>query len=116
MCVSLSDKLNLLTILSLGHHFFFDFLGQFSYIKPFITGMYPSFFQFAERQKVIQNSGKVMDIIDYDPEIMHIFSRDVLKKITSGEDGWQEMLPEGVADTIIENKLFTGGVLAEKIE
>ena len=22
-----------------------------------------------------------MDIIDYDPEIMHIFSRDVLKKI-----------------------------------
>ncbi len=69
-----------------------------------------------ELYKFFKYNGKVMDIIDYDPEIMHIFSRDVLKKITSGEDGWQEMLPEGVADTIIENKLFTGGVLAEKIE
>ena len=47
-----------------------------------------------------------MDIIDYDPDIMHIFSRDVLKRITKNEKGWQEMLPEGIAEIIEEKKLF----------
>ena len=48
-----------------------------------------------------------MDIIDYDPEIMHIFSRDVLKKIQNGESGWEEMLPEGIAEMIKESNSFT---------
>ncbi|MGB5172489.1 TonB-dependent receptor [Eudoraea sp.] len=60
-----------------------------------------------ELYKFFKYNGKVMDIIDYDPEIMHIFSRDVLKKITTGEEGWEEMLPEGVPETIKENHLFT---------
>ncbi len=60
-----------------------------------------------ELYKFFKYNGKVMDIIDYDPEIMHIFSRDVLKKIMNGEDGWEEMLPEGVADIIKKKKLFT---------
>ena len=59
-----------------------------------------------ELYKFFKYNGKVMDIIDYDPEIMHIFSRDVLKKLTSGEKGWEEMLPEGIADTIKKKKLF----------
>jgi len=59
-----------------------------------------------ELYKFFKYNGKVMDIIDYNPEIMHIFSRDVLKKLTSGEKGWEEMLPEGVADTIKKKKLF----------
>ena len=57
-----------------------------------------------------------MDIIDYDPEIMHIFSRDVLKKLMNGEDGWEEMLPEGIAEMIKEKKLFTRKQLPEKVE
>ena len=69
-----------------------------------------------ELYKFFKYNGKVMDIIDYDPEIMHIFSRDVLKKITTDEDGWEEMIPEGVAEIIREKKLFMGGVLAEKVE
>ena len=48
-----------------------------------------------------------MDIIDYDPEIMHIFSRDVLKKITNNEEGWEEQLPQGIAEMIKERELFT---------
>ena len=59
-----------------------------------------------ELYKFFKYNGKVMDIIDYDPEIMHIFSRDVLKKLTSGDKGWEEMLPEGIADIIKEKKLF----------
>ncbi len=69
-----------------------------------------------ELYKFFKYNGKVMDIIDYDTEIMDIFSRDVLKKITSGEKGWEEMLPEGVADIIKKKKLFTKHVNAEKEE
>ncbi|MGB5237359.1 MAG: TonB-dependent receptor [Flavobacteriaceae bacterium] len=60
-----------------------------------------------ELYKFFKYNGKVMDIIDYDPEIMHIFSRDVLKKIQNGENGWEEMLPEGIAEIIMEDNLFT---------
>lgn len=60
-----------------------------------------------ELYKFFKYNGKVMDIIDYDPEIMHIFSRDVLKKIIDDEEGWEEMLPEGIAKIIKEKNLFT---------
>jgi len=68
-----------------------------------------------ELYKFFKYNGKVMDIIDYDPEIMHIFSRDVLKKIMNGEEGWEEMLPEGIADIIKKRKLFTKNVIKEKV-
>ncbi|MBT8281295.1 MAG: TonB-dependent receptor [Muriicola sp.] len=67
-----------------------------------------------ELYKFFKYNGKVMDIIDYDPEIMHIFSRDVLKKIMNGEDGWEEMLPEGIAEIIKKKKLFTRNEVALK--
>jgi hypothetical protein len=60
-----------------------------------------------ELYKFFKYNGKVMDIIDYDPDIMHIFSRDVLKRITNNEEGWQEMLPEGIAEIIEKKDLFT---------
>jgi hypothetical protein len=60
-----------------------------------------------ELYKFFKYNGKVMDIIDYDPEIMHIFSRDVLKKIMNNEEGWEEQLPQGIADMIKEKNLFT---------
>jgi hypothetical protein len=66
-----------------------------------------------ELYKFFKYNGKVMDIIDYDPEIMHIFSRDVLKKITNGEEGWEEMLPEGIAEIIKKNHLFTRKLVGE---
>ena len=67
-----------------------------------------------ELYKFFKYNGKVMDIIDYDPEIMHIFSRDVLKKLMNGEDGWEEMLPEGIAEMIKENDLFTRKLVKEE--
>ena len=59
-----------------------------------------------ELYKFFKYNGKVMDIIDYDPDIMHIFSREVLRRITNEEEGWEEMLPEGIAEMIKEKKLF----------
>ena len=59
-----------------------------------------------ELYKFFKYNGKVMDIIDYDPNILDIYSRDALKKIMNGEKGWEEMLPEGTAKTIKEKKLF----------
>jgi len=69
-----------------------------------------------ELYKFFKYNGKVMDIIDYDPEIMHIFSRDVLKKIINNEEGWEEMLPKGMADIIKEKNLFTRKLLKNEKE
>ncbi|MGB5646709.1 TonB-dependent receptor [Muriicola sp.] len=69
-----------------------------------------------ELYKFFKYNGKVMDIIDYDTEIMDIFSRDVLKKITSGEKGWEKMLPEGVSEIIKKKKLFSKHTIEEKEE
>ncbi|WP_273567051.1 TonB-dependent receptor [Maribacter halichondriae] len=66
-----------------------------------------------ELYKFFKYNGKVMDIIDYDPEIMHIFSRDVLKKLMNNEEGWEDMLPEGLAELIKEDNLFTRKLVKE---
>ncbi len=67
-----------------------------------------------ELYKFFKYNGKVMDIIDYDTDILHIFSRDVLKRLTSGEEGWDEMLPEGIAEIIQKKKLFQKSAKEEK--
>ncbi|MDE3743349.1 TonB-dependent receptor [Maribacter polysaccharolyticus] len=60
-----------------------------------------------ELYKFFKYNGRVMDIIDYDTEIMDIFSRDVFKKIVNNEKGWENAIPEGLAEIIKEKKLFT---------
>ena len=47
-----------------------------------------------ELYKFFKYNGKLQDIVDYDPTIMDIFSREVLQKIQDGESGWEEQLPE----------------------
>ena len=59
-----------------------------------------------ELYKFFKYNGKVVDITDYDPKILTVFSRRVLKMITGGEDGWEEMLPHGVSKLIKEKHLF----------
>ena len=59
-----------------------------------------------ELYKFFKYNGKVVDIKDYDPTIMDIFSREVLQIISDGEDGWEEMLPENTATMIKEQNLF----------
>ena len=59
-----------------------------------------------ELYKFFKNNGKLTDIKDFNPEILHIFSRRVLKMIMNNETGWEEMLPEGIAEVIKKDRLF----------
>lgn len=52
-------------------------------------------------------------IVGFNPEILDIFSRNVLKRIQSGDDSWESMVPESVATAIKSQGLF-GYVAAEK--
>lgn len=65
-------------------------------VHPRMKGLY----------KFFKYNGKVVDIFDYDEEVLHIFSRDVLQKIATGEEGWEELLPKGIAELIKEQGLF----------
>lgn len=59
-----------------------------------------------ELYKFFKYNGKVVDITDFDPKVLGIFSRDVLSKIESGEPDWEEMLPIGIAEIIKKKNLF----------
>lgn len=59
-----------------------------------------------ELYKFFKYNGKVVDITDYDASNLTVFSRKVLKMISDGKDGWEAMLPEGVANLIKEKSLF----------
>ena len=59
-----------------------------------------------ELYKFFKNNGKLVNIDDFDKGILDIFSRTVLKMILNGEKGWEEMLPEGISDTIKQKRLF----------
>ncbi|WP_375238851.1 TonB-dependent receptor [Aurantibacter sp.] len=59
-----------------------------------------------ELYKFFKYNGKVTDIEDYDEKNLVVFSRKVLKMISAGENGWQDMLPEGVSKLIMEKSLF----------
>lgn len=50
--------------------------------------------------------GKLVDIQDFDENILQIFSRTVLQKIRCDAPGWEESLPAYVDNIIKEKKLF----------
>ena len=62
-----------------------------------------------ELYKFFKFNGKLVDIENPDSKNLGVFSRDVLKMINNGEAGWEEMLPEGIANLIKEKKLFDYG-------
>lgn len=49
---------------------------------------------------------RIIDIENYDPEILQIFSRDVLRKIREGEEDWDKALPAYVDNIIRDKRLF----------
>ncbi len=59
-----------------------------------------------ELYKFFKKNGKLINIDNYDPKNLEIFSRTVLKMIKDGEEGWQELLPTGIAEIIEEKRLF----------
>ena len=59
-----------------------------------------------ELYKFFKFNGKLLDVTDYDTSVLDIFSRKVLKMIAKNEEGWENMLPVGVADIIKKQRLF----------
>ncbi|MDH5415333.1 MAG: TonB-dependent receptor [Flavobacteriaceae bacterium] len=59
-----------------------------------------------ELYKFFKYNGKMLDIKDYNPDILDVFSRTVLQMIADGEDGWEEMLPVGISEIIKDHRLF----------
>ena len=41
-----------------------------------------------------------------DKELFKIFSREVLKKMSKGSGNWEDCLPEGIAEQIVDNRFF----------
>ena len=59
-----------------------------------------------ELYKFFKFNGKVVDITEFDENDLEIFSREVLKMISKGKPGWEEMLPKGIAELIKRDNLF----------
>ena len=54
----------------------------------------------------LHSNGRIKDL-EYDAEILGIFSKDILKKIRACETGnWEHAVPKGVAEIIKERSLF----------
>jgi hypothetical protein len=58
---------------------------------------------------------RIVNIEDYDPDILHIFSRTVLKMIRNNESGWEDMIPKYV-DNIIKDKCLFGYVCQHPLD
>lgn len=56
--------------------------------------------------KHLRNNGFLVDLKGYDKSVLQIFSPRVIAMIKSGEPGWEEMVPESVADIVKEKCLF----------
>lgn len=59
-----------------------------------------------ELYKFFKYNGKVVDIELYNPEILDIFGKKVLKMIENNQSGWESMIPEGISKKIKEERLF----------
>jgi len=51
--------------------------------------------------------GSFVHLDNYNPKYLSIFSRDVLKRIATGDESWDEMVPPQVAE-IIRHRGFFG--------
>ncbi|SEG40093.1 hypothetical protein SAMN05421847_2217 [Halpernia humi] len=59
-----------------------------------------------ELYKYFKINNRIVDIENYNPAYSEIYSREILKKIANNESGWEDKLPEGVAEMIKERSMF----------
>jgi hypothetical protein len=50
--------------------------------------------------------GCIRQLENFDPNLLHIFSRDILRRIREGDASWQEMVPQAIAEVIKGRSLF----------
>jgi hypothetical protein len=51
-------------------------------------------------------SGRIKQLDNFDESVMHIFSRDVLKRIRGNDPAWEGMVPPEVAQMVKLRQLF----------
>jgi len=51
-------------------------------------------------------NGFIQGVNCSDHKLFEIYSREILNQISLGLGEWQNLLPEGVAEAIVKNKLF----------
>lgn len=54
----------------------------------------------------LKENNLIMNIDDYNPDVISIWSRKVLKMIQEGTDGWEKLVPASVAKTVKTKCLF----------
>lgn len=59
-----------------------------------------------ELYKFFKENGRIVDIRDYDPSVLEIYSREVYQMIARGQSGWEEMLPDNTIKLIKESGMF----------
>lgn len=50
--------------------------------------------------------GRIKALDNFNESVLHIFSRDVLKRIQEGDRSWQDMVPAEIADVIKRRRFF----------
>ncbi|AZA51071.1 TonB-dependent receptor [Chryseobacterium carnipullorum] len=59
-----------------------------------------------ELYKYFKHNNRIVDITNHNPEFLEIYSREILRKITCCIKGWENQVPEGVAEMIKERGMF----------
>ena len=59
-----------------------------------------------ELYKYFKLNKRIKDIVTYNPSFSEIYSREILRRITNNESGWENQLPAGVAEMIKERGMF----------
>ncbi|AQX05298.1 TonB-dependent receptor [Elizabethkingia meningoseptica] len=59
-----------------------------------------------ELYKYFKLNKLIVDIDNFKPEYLEIYSREILKRIANCEHGWEEQLPDGVGEIIKERGMF----------
>jgi len=54
----------------------------------------------------LADRGSFVDLDNHNPEVLGIFSRGVLEKISAGDETWEGMVPKEVADLIKRRRFF----------
>jgi polyhydroxyalkanoate synthesis regulator phasin len=56
--------------------------------------------------KHLVERGRIRSLETFDRSVLHIFSRDVLRRIKDQDDSWEEMVPPEIAAVIKKRRFF----------
>jgi hypothetical protein len=59
-----------------------------------------------ELYKFFKHNGRIIDIDNYNSDILDFYSRSIFKMVSKGEEGWEEMVPKGAPEIIKSHRLF----------